>query len=142
MASRIFIDANVLLDFTLQRESFETSRQLLELAVSGQVEAYISPSIVHITGYWLSKTYGVPKAKKLLLSLLADISVIDISHEVTLIALHSGMKDIEDALQYYAALYHKMDYFISRDKDLAKNGIPSLPVYSPEHFLQQITRKS
>ena len=43
------------------------------------------------------------------MTLLTDIYVIDISNEITLNALHSKVKDMEDALQYYTALHHKVD---------------------------------
>jgi len=45
------------------------------------------------------------------------------------------MTDIEDALQYYTALHHKIDFFITEDKDLQKSAIPNLPVYSSQDFL-------
>lgn len=138
MAFRIFLDANILLDFTLKREAYPVARKIIEQVVNGQVQAFITPSIVHIVGYWLTKAYGNSKAKELLLTLLADINVIDIDHEITLTALHSKIKDIEDALQYYTAIHHKVDYFISRDKDLQKVSIPTLPVYTPDEFLEEI----
>lgn len=138
MAFRIFLDANILLDFTLKREAYPVARKIIEQAVNGQVQAFITPSIVHIVGYWLTKAYGNSKAKELLLTLLADINVIDIDHEITLAALHSKIKDIEDSLQYYTAIHHKVDYFISRDKDLQKVSIPTLPVYTPDEFLEEI----
>ncbi|WEK37184.1 MAG: PIN domain-containing protein [Candidatus Pseudobacter hemicellulosilyticus] len=137
MASKVFLDANILLDFTLKREAYPVARKIMELAVNGQVQAFITPSIVHIVGYWLTKAYGNAKAKELLLTLLADVSVIDIDHEITLTALHSKIKDIEDALQYYTAIHHKVDYFLSRDKDLQKASIPTLPVYTPDEFLKE-----
>lgn len=34
-----------------------------------------------------------------------------------------------------AAMLHKADYFISRDKALVKEDIPVLPVYTPEEFV-------
>jgi len=137
MASKVFLDANILLDFTLKRDHYDDSKRIIELAVNGQVQAFITPSIVHIVGYWLTKAYGNAKAKELLLTLLADVYVIDISHEITLNALHSKIKDIEDALQYYTAMHHKLDYFITQDKDMQKESIPVLPVYTPEEFLKE-----
>lgn len=136
MASRIFLDANILLDFTLKRESYPIVKQLMTRVVSSEVNAFISPSILHITGYWLTKAYGAAKTKEILLTLLADVRVIELNHEVSLHALHSKIADIEDALQYYTALHHKLDAFISRDKHLQKTAIASLPVYSPEEFLE------
>lgn len=137
MASKVFLDANILLDFTLKRNEYEQSKQIIELAINGDIQAYITPSILHIVGYWLSKSYGNTKAKEILLTLLSDVTVIDLPHKVVLTALHSKISDIEDALQYYTAIHYKLDYFISRDKLLQKQSIPILPVYTPDEFLNE-----
>jgi len=137
MASKVFIDANVMLDFLLKRVAFPEAREIISLVVNGKIQGYITPSIVHIVGYWLTKAFGVSKAKELLLTLLADIHVIDIPHQVTLVALHSKMNDIEDALQYYTAIHHKLDCFISLDKQLQKTGLPNLPIYTPKEFIKE-----
>ncbi|MEO7529981.1 MAG: PIN domain-containing protein [Sediminibacterium sp.] len=137
MAFKVFLDANILLDFILKREDYEQSKTIIELAVSGDIQAFITPSIVHIVGYWLTKSYGNAKAKELLLTLLADVTVIDLPHEIAVNALHSKINDIEDALQYYTAIHHKLDYFISRDKQLQKQSIPVLSVYTPDEFLTE-----
>lgn len=138
MAFKVFLDANILLDFMLKRDSYDESKQMLELVVQKRIQAYITSSIVHIVGYYLAKAYGSRKAKDLILSLLTEIYIIDITHEVTVNALHSKINDIEDALQYYTALHHKLDYFISRDQRLQKESIPILPVYTPGAFLEEI----
>jgi predicted nucleic acid-binding protein len=136
MAFRVFLDANILLDFALKRKEYDVSRQLIEWAVKGRVQAFITPSIVHIASYWLTKAYGNAKAGQLLLALLADVQVIDIGHEITVNALHSKMSDTEDALQYYTAMHHKLDYFITRDREVRMAAIPILPVCTPEEFLE------
>ncbi|MBO9619948.1 MAG: PIN domain-containing protein [Niabella sp.] len=138
MAFKVFLDANVLLDFTLKRAAYATSKKIIQAAMDGAIEAFITPAIVHITGYWLTKAYGIAVAKEILLVLLADVRIIDISHEVTLNALHSQIEDIEDALQYYTALHHQVDYFISLDKELKKSSIPALPVYTPDEFVRVV----
>ncbi|MBO9571057.1 MAG: PIN domain-containing protein [Chitinophagaceae bacterium] len=140
MAFKIMLDANIILDLTLKREDYKTAKEVISLAINGTVNAFITPSILHICGYWLTKAYGHPKAKEILLSLLADIRCVDIPHEMTIASLHSSIKDIEDALQYYTALHHKMDYFISHDRRIYKEAAPVLPAYSPEEFLNIIAR--
>ncbi len=140
MASKVFLDANILLDFTLKRNKSEQSKQIIKLAINGDIQVYISPSILHIVGYWLSKSYGNTKAKGILLTLLSDVTIIDLPHEVVLTALHSKISDIEDALQYYTAIHYKLDYFISRDKLLQKQSIPVLPVYTPDEFLNEFKK--
>ncbi len=137
MAFKVFLDANILLDLTLKRDNFEQAKRIVGLAVDGDIQAFVTPSVVHIVGHWLSKAYGNAKAKELLLTILADIAVIDLPHEIAVNALHSKISDIEDALQYYTAIHHKLDYFISRDKQLQKQGIPALTVYTPEEFLEE-----
>jgi predicted nucleic acid-binding protein len=140
MASKVFLDANILLDFTLKREEYEQAKHIISLVVNGNIQAFITPSIVHIVGYWLTKAYGNAKAKELLLTLLTEVTIIDIPHEIVLNALHSKINDIEDALQYYTAMHHNLDYFISRDKQLQNQSIPGLPVYSPLEFLDEISQ--
>jgi predicted nucleic acid-binding protein len=51
MASRVFLDANVLLDFTLKREAYTVAIEIMNMVVNGQVQAYVTPSIIHILGY-------------------------------------------------------------------------------------------
>lgn len=139
MVFKIFLDANVLLDFLLKRDHYKDAKDIMTLVVDGKANAYITPAIVHIIGYWLAKAYGSEKAKQLLLSLLNDVHVIDISHELTLLALNSKIDDIEDPLQYYTAIHHQLDYFISSDKKFQKSATPTLPVIAPSHFLKEVT---
>jgi len=136
MAFRIFLDTDILLDFTLKREAYASARRLMEWAVKGRVQVFITTNVVNITAYWLTEAYGAAKAKELLAALLADIQVIDISHEITVNALHSRITDMQRALQYYTALHHKLDYFITRDNALDKAASPVLPVCRPEEFIK------
>lgn len=138
MGFKIFLDANVLLDFFLKRDQYQRAKELMSLIVNGKMTAFITPSIVHITGYWLTKAYGAEKSKQLLIHLLIDVRVIDISRELTLLALNSKIDDIEDALQYYTAIHHQLDYFISGDKKLEKSALAVLPVVAAEYFLDEI----
>ena len=137
MASKVFLDANVLLDFTLKRKSYSDAKKLIELILAGKINGFVTPAIVHIVGYWLTKYYGTKEAKKLLLSLLSDIQSLNIPHEIVINALLSRMEDIEDSLQYYAAIHHKLDFFISEDKLLKKESSSILPVYSIKEFLDE-----
>lgn len=137
MASKVLIDANVLLDFTLKRDNYPLARQLFNAIVDQKLNAYITPSILHIVGYWLTKAYGASKARTVLLEILSVVVIIDAPHNVMLEALNSRMTDIEDALQYYTALHHQMDAFISGDKGLKKASIASLPVYGIEEFIKE-----
>lgn len=135
MASRVFFDANILLEHSLGRENFTDVRQLFIFIEEGSLSAFTSTSVIQTCGYLLLKEYGDKITREILLNLLSFITIIDCRHEIVVLALNSSISDPEDAIQYYTALDHKIDYFISLDKNLAKEAIPILPVYSPAVFL-------
>ncbi|HEY4336414.1 MAG TPA: PIN domain-containing protein [Puia sp.] len=136
MAFKVLLDVNVILDFVLQRKGFESADKLLEWVTLGKIQAFTTTSILHMAAYWLLKEYGNWQTKEILLSLVADVRVIDMEHGTTVHALHSQMPDIEDSLQYYTALHHKLDYVITRDQELIKSAIPVLPACTPEEFIK------
>ncbi|SEM65300.1 PIN domain-containing protein [bacterium A37T11] len=138
MGFKVFLDANVLLDFVLKRANYEQARIIISAVVNGSIQAFFTPSVVQITAYWTAKAYGIEKTKEVIGALLADIECIDIPHDQVVSAVHSSMDDIENALQYYAALYHHLDYVISRDKAFQNAAIASLPVLSPEEFIKMV----
>jgi hypothetical protein len=84
--------------------------------------------------YFLERLYGTQKTKDVILSILEDFEIIDMPKEIVIQSLHSKMNDIEDALQYYVALHHNLDYFISNDKQLKKEAIPNLLVLNCAEF--------
>jgi predicted nucleic acid-binding protein len=138
MASKVFLDANILLDFTLQRTGHNEAKKILQKGIDGDILLCTTPAVIHIVSYWLTKAYSSAIAKKLILTLLADVQVIDCDHATVLMAINSNIDDIEDALQYYAALKFNIIYFISADKKLKKSAIPQLPVYTAKEFLEEL----
>lgn len=135
MAYKIFIDANVLLDLSLKRKGYEEAEQLFIEIGKGKFNAYMSSSVLHIVFYILSKELSIEITKTILLNFLEEIQLIDLNKEIAVNALNSKIKDSEDALQYYVALHHNVDFFISNDKQLKKESIPNLPVYTTLEFV-------
>ncbi|HEV2353810.1 MAG TPA: type II toxin-antitoxin system VapC family toxin [Puia sp.] len=135
MAFRVFLNQDVLLDFTLKGNGYKRSRELLTWAVNGRIQAYVTPAVLQEAGRRLRQAYGASRTRELLLALLADVNVIDAGHSEMVSALHSTMGERDDALSYYAALNHKLDYFITNDKELSAVAVPTLPVCTSEEFL-------
>lgn len=142
MAFKIFLDANVLLDFTLQRNNFPQAKQIIQKGIDGEVELFTTPAILHIVSYWLTKAYSGTIAKQVVLALMADVHVIDCDHATALMAINSNIDDIEDALQYYTALKFGADYFISSDKKLKKAAIPQMPVVTIQEIVKELDETS
>ncbi|MEM6523683.1 MAG: type II toxin-antitoxin system VapC family toxin [Bacteroidota bacterium] len=135
----VFLDANIILDYTLQRQSYQECYVIIEKALAGDLVAYTTPSVIQISGYWLSKTYGKETAKEILLALTDIVTIIESDHQGTIKALQSDIMDVEDAIQYQTALKYKLSYFISLDKELAKKAKNELPIKDPQEFLQIIS---
>lgn len=138
MASKIFLDANLLIDLTLHRAGFSTADAIMRAGINRDIQLYTSPAVLYITAYFTSQTFTSRQTKQIILTLLNDVQVIDCDHTTALTALSSEMDDTEDALQYYTAVKFKIDYFISADKKLKKAAIPQLPVYTAAEFLAEL----
>lgn len=136
MASKAFADANLLLDFTLKRTGLKIAQDVIQLSIDRTVQLCTTPAVVHIISYFTSQAYSKSDTKKLILTLLNDVEIIDCDHTTCITALGSGIDDAEDALQYFTALSHGIDYFISADKKLKRAALPQLPVYAPAEFLK------
>jgi len=112
---------------------------LIEWATTGKIQAFITPSTVHMVAYFVGKEFGDWQTKEILLTLIGDVRVIDIGQDVTISALHSQMADVEDSLQYYTALHHRLAYVITRDRGLIQSAIAILPACTPEEFIKSNT---
>lgn len=138
MVSKLFLDANLLLDFTLQRAGYPFAEAIIEQGIEGKVILFTTPAVIHITSYWLRKHYGRERNKTLIISMLDTINIIECDHLTAVAAVHSniGDVDIEDALQYFTALKFGLNYFISSDKELKLVAFRQLPVMSAEEYLK------
>lgn len=130
MVSKVFLDANVILDYVLKRDNYDEIKGLFRLEQELKIKFYMSSSIVHVIGYYLSKTLGASIAKVTILKLLNNIQVVDGNHITTVLAMKSENPDIEDALQYEIAIKNQMDYFLSSDKKFQKYSSTKLPIIS------------
>jgi predicted nucleic acid-binding protein len=140
MASKVFLDANLLLDLVLKRPGFATAQGIIQAGIDGQIEHYTSPSVLHITAYFAGKSFSQKHTKQILLTLLNNVEVIDCDHATVLTALANGeIDDTEHALQYFTAIRYGLDCFISADKELKKAALPQLPVYKASELLAELT---
>ena len=83
-----------------------------------------------LAGYYLQQSYSAELSKALLIEILKIVNIIESSHETIYQALNSSIDDIEDAIHYFAAIRHKMDFVISSDKQFQKVAFSNLPVLS------------
>jgi len=132
------LDSNIILDLSLQRsDDFEDLKLIYRKVTEGEFRCYTTTSIIHTCAHFLIKSVNVKTAKEILLSILVNVRVIEANDEIVKHAIQSEFTDIEDALQYYTAVHHKVDYIISRDKKFIKAAKLQLPVYDPATFMKK-----
>jgi len=122
---KVFIDSDIILDLIQQREPFYAEAvALFTLIEKNEVKGFVSPLIFSNLFYILRKIESNKVALLALTRLKAVVSVVSVDERIIELALSSGFKDFEDAVQYYSALAAKLGYIITRNKkDYIESGM-------------------
>lgn len=135
----IFLDTDVAFDILSKREPhFQHSVRLLELAGKDEAVLLISESSLANLIYLSFDIYKLKNAEKRLLDFISACEIISGGKEIMIQAVSSSFKNKENALQYFTALNHGADYFITRNISDYKKVSKRLPVMTPSEFANSI----
>ena len=135
MASKLFLDANIILEYYLDRSNKNEVRELFLLNEQNRVRLFTTLSIIQTCGYFLLKKYGDKAVREIIKETLNFVTLIDCLPETIILALDSNISDMEDAIHYHCAIENKLDYYLTFDKKLISEATILLPIYSPKQFL-------
>jgi predicted nucleic acid-binding protein len=138
MATKIFLDTNIILDILdTERPFSKESEVLFKFIENGSLLAYFSESVITTTDYVLIKKFTNTRRVGILSDLLRLITIIECTNTIVQNALLKNEPDVEDAILYELALTEKLDYFITNDKQaLKKQANKKLPIITTKDFLQ------
>ncbi len=140
--AKIFFDTNIVLDILLKREPhYANSIQLVDLALEDdRIQICMAEcSLANVVYLAEKETKTGQRGIDKIIAFLKSYSVLSAHKENYILALESPFKDKEDALQYYVALQHQCDYFITRnEKDYKPFLSASLPILTPLQFIKEI----
>jgi len=126
---RVLVDANVLLDYLLDREPFvQAARQVLYLCSIKKIHGSIAAhSIVNIF-YILRKKYSSAQRKEILHNLCQTVTIVSIdSYRIYSALEDESFNDIEDYLQMKCAEAFPADYIVTRNcADFSASPIPAI----------------
>lgn len=130
----LFLDTNILIDITANREPFSKwAIKLFKDSKKGRWRLTTSSISILTTYYIIEKQIGSTHAKRILKILLNRLEVQDISKRELLTGLTTNFKDYEDSVQHECAkLCKSVNYIITRNKRDFKNSI--IEVLSPEEL--------
>jgi len=125
MNQKLFIDTDIILDILAKREPFyNPANQLFALIEEKKVDAFTTPVVFSNLFYILSKFKSRNFAHSSLRKLRLLLTIIQVDEKVIDLALNSEFKDFEDAIQFYAAKFHNLDFIITRNvKDFVSKEI-------------------
>lgn len=137
MAYKLFVDANVVIDFFTDREPHANpASELFELNEQGSVNLYLSAvnninNIYHI----VRKFLGHKKTLEVVETLTEMTEIIGTAKIEIIQALKNDFSDYEDSIQYSSALTIKdLDAIITRNVKDYRNS--SIAVITPLNFLK------
>jgi predicted nucleic acid-binding protein len=137
---RVFWDTNVLLDILLRREPFFAPAADVWLRTEvGALEGCVSiPSLVTIS-YVVRRCADRKTARTALQTICRVFRIVDSPAEVAGLALQSGWKDFEDAVQYHTAALAGADCVMTRNpRDFLRAGEGRPGILTPEEFLRSL----
>lgn len=116
---KIFLDANILVS-VLNKEypQFTYSSRILSLHNQGGFQVYTSPICLAIAYYFSEKKYKTQSAKQKIKLLAENINIAEAtSTSVTKAINNNQVNDLEDGLEYYAALESNCVCIVTEDVD-------------------------
>ncbi len=130
----VFIDANVLLDVLLEREPFVVdSRKVWYLSEQRKLRGLVSTLSFANIYYVVNKLKGPSFAMSMMGMLRECFNPVAFDEQVLNRSIDGGLKDFEDAVQYFSALRAKAECLVTRNREHFP-GNP-LPVLTPAEFL-------
>lgn len=139
MHYKLFADTNVYLDFLMHRgNDWSNAADIFRLAEQGVIELFTSSSsllnIMYVMHSYKLSREDIIESAKAILSYTKLISPDNITFEI---ALSSGFRDMEDAVQYHTALeVSGISCFITSNVKDYKTAGPLLPVMTPLAFMK------
>lgn len=114
---KVLVDTNVVLDIALNRKPFvEQATILWRLAEQRVITACLSNTSITDIFYIVRKHAGQDKARAFVADILDTFKLADIDEDGFRDALHSGMGDFEDAVQYVICTKNDCDALATRNK--------------------------
>jgi len=135
----IFIDADVIIDFLIDREPHSREAAIIfTLIEQKKLKGYVSSLTFSNLYYVLRKIESHNKVIAKLDSISRLLTILKVDQQIIKLAIESGFPDFEDSIQYNCALgCKKIDVLITRNiKDYKGSQIP---VMTPAIYLKMVS---
>jgi predicted nucleic acid-binding protein len=139
---KIFVDANVLIAI-LKKDLHELTncQRILSLSNLKQFEIYVTPVTLSIYFYFAEKVMGNSRAINAIKNISDNCKIAsNMDKHISEIINNNSIKDIEDGIQYMAAIDNKCAAIITLDT--YDYYFSKIPVYTPYNYLVETFSKA
>lgn len=133
---RVFIDTNVILDFTQLREGADVAEAILQMGDDGMVEVCTSVLSMANVAYIARKGRTSEQLYEVMRELSDFIHALPMDEEQLQAAIAQPSADFEDMLQYQCALYGGCDAIVTRNTRHFQYS--KLPLFTPQAYIDSI----
>lgn len=132
----LFLDINVILDIFLNRKPYyDASAGIFNLIERKSFAGYLCALSFPTLYFLLSKELNRENVIRILEKIRIVLRVANVSEKTIDSALSSGIRDFEDAIQYYSAIEVSSDFLITRNKQDFPQTQSRIPIFTPDEFL-------
>lgn len=129
----VLIDSDIILDLLAKRKPhYIHAARLFALIADKKIAGFTTPVIISNINYVLSKLRNKDEARSLLRKLRLLLNIIEVNEKTVDLALESDFKDFEDAVQYYAARQHQINFIVTRN--IKDYKLSAIKVVSAEEY--------
>ncbi len=138
MASKVFIDSDVVIDFFADREPYANpASELFELNERGVIRLYLSAVSINNIYYIVRRFLGHNKAVEVIEELTGLTEIIGTTKKEIVRALKNNFKDFEDSIQYSSALaVDGIEAIITRNVKDYRHA--EIAVFTPLQYLNML----
>lgn len=133
----LFLDANIFLDvFSTRMPFYPHAAKVLTLIERQQLKGYTSSLNFSNLFYIIRKQCSREVALAYLLQLASFTTILAVDEAIINSALHSSFTDFEDAIQYYTAKQHGIQFLLTHNtKDYIPVDTRIIQVVTAEEYL-------
>ncbi|MEM9836527.1 MAG: PIN domain-containing protein [Bacteroidota bacterium] len=136
MVSKVFLDADVVIDFFTDREPHvNPASELFQLNEEGTIQIHLSAVSINNIYYVVRKYLGHKKAIEVIEELTEVTTITGTTKDEITQALRNDFKDFEDSIQYSTALtITDLEVIITRNVKDYRNA--QIAVMTPSNYLK------
>ncbi|MDW3209623.1 MAG: PIN domain-containing protein [Reichenbachiella sp.] len=141
MASKIFVDTDIIIDLLIDRQPHADAASIIfDLADKKKLKLFASSICLNNVHYIVRKELGDMKTRAIIGDLLELVEILSVSGKDIENAVNSEFKDFEDAIQHSVAQGSKeISAIVTRNtKDYKKSQIP---VFNTDTYAKMVLKE-